>query len=367
MKSQLQASALDHLRALVGFDTQNPPREIGTDGLFAYLRGHLQAFDVDLWDLGDGCIVLHATRGDPDVLFNFHIDTVPATDDWTHDPLELRVDDGRAVGLGACDIKGASACMLAALGAASALPDIGLLFTSDEEAGSSRCVREFIDREARGSETQGVVVAEPTRGRAVAEHRGIATMTGVFAGRSGHASARRALEDSALHHAARWVDRALAYAEQEEEESFRGLEGIRFNLGRLEGGIKPNVIAPEATVRFGCRPRPDQKLASVASELCNRAPETDRVEWEEGFFAPSLPAAPDGGKAGRALADDLGLPVGEPVDFWTEASLFSEAGLPAIVFGPGDIARAHTADEWLAVDQLGRAAEQYLELLEQCR
>ena len=61
---------------------------------------------------------------------------------------------------------------------------------------------------------------------------------------------------------------------------------------------------------------------------------------------------------------DLRLPVGNAVDFWTEASLFSQAGLTAFVYGPGDIAQAHTADEWVALAQLQRYAESIVRILQ---
>jgi acetylornithine deacetylase len=64
------------------------------------------------------------------------------------------------------------------------------------------------------------------------------------------------------------------------------------------------------------------------------------------------------------LAGKLGLPLGPAVNFWTEASLFSEAGLPALVFGPGDIAQAHTADEWVALAQLETVANHYQRIIE---
>jgi acetylornithine deacetylase len=69
------------------------------------------------------------------------------------------------------------------------------------------------------------------------------------------------------------------------------------------------------------------------------------------------------GCGATALAADLGLPVGEPVDFWTEAALFSEAGLDAIVFGPGDIAQAHTAGEWVSLADLAAALAAYERIL----
>ncbi|HEY7905552.1 MAG TPA: M20/M25/M40 family metallo-hydrolase, partial [Wenzhouxiangella sp.] len=64
------------------------------------------------------------------------------------------------------------------------------------------------------------------------------------------------------------------------------------------------------------------------------------------------------------LCKVIDVSVGEPVGFWTEAALFSQAGLPALVLGPGDIAQAHTADEWVAVAQLERAFDVYRAMIE---
>ena len=90
--------------------------------------------------------------------------------------------------------------------------------------------------------------------------------------------------------------------------------------------------------------------------------------YEETFRGPSLPAgdtamAEARRLAARDLADGLGLPIGNAVDFWTEASLFSQAGLTAFVYGPGDIAQAHTADEWVALEQLQRYADAVTRIL----
>jgi acetylornithine deacetylase len=72
-----------------------------------------------------------------------------------------------------------------------------------------------------------------------------------------------------------------------------------------------------------------------------------------------LPSAGRDDAAARAFCVEQGLIVGEPVDFWTEAALFSAAGLPALVLGPGNIVQAHCADEWVAVEQLEQALELY--------
>jgi acetylornithine deacetylase len=347
------------LERLVSIDTRNPPRAIDGGGIFKVLADALGSqFSKRVTDLGDGCVSLLAVRGTPKLLFNVHVDTVPADPGWTTDPFTLvYVPPHRYSGLGACDIKGAAACLVVA--ALRTRGDVALLFTSDEEAGSSRCVRAFLD-EKHGFER--VVVAEPTRCRAVLEHRGIATCSGAFRGAGGHASSPRALADSAVHEAVRWSARALAFAEEQEASSYQGLTGIRFNLGVLNGGTKANMIASTAELRYGVRPRPDQSPRELLDALGALAPHPDRVTWTPGFVAPPLPA-PKKLESARTLAMLLGLRIGEPVDFWTEAALFSAAGLDAIVYGPGDIAEAHTAGEWVDGTYLSVALAEYERIL----
>ena len=105
---------LKHLEALVSFDTRNPPRDIGTGGIFDYLRTQLSGFRIDVIDHGAGAVSMLAVRGNPTRLFNVHLDTVPSSEAWSADPHVLRVTGDRAIGLGACDIKGAAAGLVAA-------------------------------------------------------------------------------------------------------------------------------------------------------------------------------------------------------------------------------------------------------------
>ena len=93
-------STLKHLSGLVACDSRNPPRAIQADGpLFSYLRKHLSGFSFKLQDHEDGCISLLAVRGQTNTLFNFHVDTVPANQQWSMNPLEVQVKDDRAYGL----------------------------------------------------------------------------------------------------------------------------------------------------------------------------------------------------------------------------------------------------------------------------
>lgn len=355
MNALLDAT-LEHLRALVAFDTRNPPRAIGTDGIFDYLRAQLPGFQVTVTDHGAGAVTLHAVRGQPRLLFNVHLDTVPASPAWSADPHTLRVSGDRAIGLGACDIKGAAAALLAVATVTDG--PLALLFSTDEEANDARCIAGFL-RQRRAY--QAVIVAEPTRGEAVLAHRGIQSVLMRFAGQAGHASGEQKSSDSALHQAVCWGAAALDFVAAQAHERFGGLTGLRFNIGRVEGGIKANVIAPAAELRFGFRPLPTMDPDHLLAHF-NALAKVTPAHFEETFRGASLPAgdtatAETRRLAARDLADELDIPVGNAVDFWTEAALFSAGGYTAFVYGPGDIAQAHSADEWVALGQLDHYAQ----------
>src|SRR5690606_33522148 len=313
-------------------------------------------FHVEVVDHGAGAVSLYAVRGTPKYLFNVHLDTVPDSPAWSADPHVMRRLDDRVVGLGVCDIKGAAAALLAAANAGDG--DAAFLFSTDEEANDPRCIAAFL---ARGPQPyEAVLVAEPTMGEAVLAHRGISSVLMRFAGRAGHASAALDPSASALHQAAQWGARALDHVQSLAHARFGGLTGRRFNIGRIEGGIKANVIAPAAELRFNFRPLPSMDIDGLLAGFAGLA-QPAAAHFEETFRGPSLPSgdvsrAEEQRLAARDVADALGLPIGNAVDFWTEASLFSAGGYTALVYGPGDIAQAHTADEFVTLDQLARYA-----------
>ncbi len=343
---------MNHLRALVACDTQNPPRAMtGGDAIFAYCAKVLRSAGcvVTIDDLGDGCVNLLATRGSSDLLFNCHLDTVPADPAWSSDPFTLRMDGTDAVGLGACDIKGAAACLLAAAQATRA--PFSLLLTSDEEAGESACINRFIHS---ANTYARVIVCEPTSGKAVTRHRGIETYELRFTGRATHSSSTCAHADNALHHAARWSAGALELMHERRDDD------LRFNIGIIKGGVKTNIAASKAVVRFGIRPHAGTDVPGVINRLLELLDEPRRATLHPCFSAPAL----DSGAAGRVMIDDYALDEGASVDFWTEAALFAHAGYDTIVLGPGDIREAHTPDEAVPLDDLRRVARLYAGIID---
>lgn len=356
------ADCLGHLDALVACDTQNPPRAIDGDSrVFGYCAEAVgDSFDIRTWDHGDGHVTWYAVRGRPRVLFNVHLDTVPVGEGWSSDPHRLRVADGRAYGRGACDIKGAAAALLTL--AAQSGGDLALLFTSDEEGAGGCCVERFLAA-GEGERYEQVVVAEPTGCEAVVGHRGFLSVKGRFTGIPGHSSEARALRENANHQMARWAARALELAES--RKASPSDPGTCLNIGLIEGGTKSNVIAGSAFVHWSARLRPGQSNEDFLAAIQACAGEEARVNWEVPFRGEPLPAAGRDDRAARAWCAARRIPLGGPVDFWTEASIFSAAGLPAVVLGPGRIAQAHQTDEWVALEQLEHALELYGKLVRQ--
>ena len=350
------AAILHHLEALVGFDTQNPPRLIDGDAaIFAYCGDAVgDGFEIRTWDHGDGHVSWLAVRGNPTTLFNVHLDTVPNGDGWQSDPQRLHVEDGRAFGRGACDIKGAAAALLAL--AQEGAPNLALLFTSDEEGAGGCCVERFL-ADGAAEPFRRVIVAEPTRCRAVLGHRGYLSVKTRFTGRPGHSSEARALADNANHQMARWAAAALDLAERRKQSADD--PGTCFNIGIVDGGSKSNVIAGGAFVHWSARLRPGESNQAFLEAVQDCLPDSADADWEVPFMGEPLPAEGGEDERVRAFADENELPAGAPVDFWTEASLFSAAGLPALVLGPGAIEQAHTANEWVALEQLETAFELY--------
>ncbi len=346
-------SILDRLERLVAADTRNPPRAIAVDHpIVQAATADLAGFDVSVEDLGEGSLCILAVRGRPETLINVHLDTVPDAPGWTDDPFRLRREAESAIGLGACDVKGAAAAAIEAAVATDA--EAAFLFTTDEEHGTGRCVRSYLKTP---SPFARVVVCEPTKAEALLAHRGVVSFRLTFRGQAGHASQGGA--KSAVHRAAQWIADACAL-DADLTKASDPLSGLRLNVGKIEGGEKANMVAAKCMLQVGCRPGPDWDVPNLAERLGKLAPADHLDRIETAFAGPALPPNPDM----RAFARRADLPIADGAAFWTEAALFAQAGLPAMVYGPGDIAQAHAADEHVSHAHLLQAFEGYAAILE---
>ncbi|HLK88596.1 MAG TPA: M20/M25/M40 family metallo-hydrolase [Polyangia bacterium] len=352
----------ERLAELVSFDTQNPDGE--ERPLVHRLAGELAALGartVDEVSVGDHAYV-YARFGEepPRVLVNAHVDTVPANSGYTSPPHLLVQREDRLHGLGAADTKGAIAAVLEALAERRPTRSVGILFSGDEEKGG-HCIDAFLDSPAAEG-LERAIVCEPTGCRVGTRHRGIGAATVSLAGPGGHSS----LVDGLVNPVAVLARAAVALDEMGAAHRGKGpagFPGINLNVAALDGGIAFNVIPTRATLSFSLRPAPGVKIDELFAEAEARvraAASPHAVDWTLVKASPPF-ATRDLG----AFAAFFGDRLREAVDlgFWTEAARFSERGIDAVVFGPGDIEQAHAADEFVTVGDLETARDTFAAVL----
>jgi acetylornithine deacetylase len=207
------------------------------------------------------------------------------------------------------------------------------------------------------------VVAEPTRLQVVDAHKGVVRGKVRTEGRACHSSR----PDQGVNAVYR-MGRVLPVIEQFADQLMSSLAHPRLgpptlSVGRIEGGVSVNTVPDGCIVEIDRRLLPGEDPQAAWGEfrdhLAARSPVPVVVEpvW---MACPALEtrAAPEWRERfGRAINAVEGKHKVLAVPFGTDASSISEAGIPAVVFGPGDIAQAHTKDEWIELDQIDRAAE----------
>ena len=127
-----------------------------------------------------------------------------------------------------------------------------------------------------------------------------------------------------------------------------------FNIGTVSGGVKSNVIADAAKVFWSARLEPGDSNEDFYAAVTGLA-DPAHAEWQVSFSGPPLPTGGHDSAVAEAFVEARGLESGNGLDFWTEASLFGAAGIPALVLGPGNIEQAHVTDEWVSIGQLEKA------------
>jgi len=299
------------------------------------------------------------------VLFEAHQDTVPV-DAMTIDPFGATIESGKLYGRGSCDVKAGVAVMLTALGrlvkekpAGSA--QVILAFTVDEENGGLG-VSELMKSGVRADHA---IVAEPTLLNIVNAHKGVARWLLETTGRACHSS-RPEQGVNAVYRMARLLRGVEAYAEKLQALEPDPVLGARtVSVGRVSGGVSPNTVPDSCAAILDRRLLPGETFETATADLdgfLRALPDVD-FSFTLGRSAPGcLPLDPAASgelvqRLGVAIDSVVGRHTVHSVPFGTDASRIASAGVPAVVFGPGDIAQAHTKDEWIDLAQLDPAAE----------
>ncbi|HVP37655.1 MAG TPA: M20/M25/M40 family metallo-hydrolase [Candidatus Saccharimonadales bacterium] len=278
------------------------------------------------------------------VLFSGHLDTVPATGKWRTRPGQRR--GGRVYGRGSADMKGGVAAVLAAASELAGRVPFWVALTTDEETGM-RGARALL-RVPELRRAAAVVVAEPTALRVGLAEKAIHQFRLVTAGRSAHAS----MPWTGVSATARMLDllAALRRAFPSRERA-----GITFNVGRLDGGTRPNLVPDR------CEALLDFRVPGATS------PARHEARVRQSLRRTRVPHRLERLHFVTALAQDARHPLlrefervsrrpRTPVYFATEAAVFAALGRPVVIFGPGAQEACHVTDEWVSLAQVSAAA-----------
>jgi acetylornithine deacetylase/succinyl-diaminopimelate desuccinylase-like protein len=300
------------------------------------------------------------------ILLAPHLDTVGVASDEQFAPV---LKHGRIYGRGACDTKGSVAVMMSTLlelaraGKRPANTELILIALVDEESGQGGS--RHLAR--NGFNADLAIVGEPTRLQIVTAHKGDLWLQLETRGKAAHGS-RPDLGRNAVHLMAKIVHLLeTRYARQLRRKRHPLLRHGTVNVGAISGGRQPNIVPDRCTIQIDRRTIPGESDAAVKREIL-------AFIRRHGLAASLLDTKHD--EPAPPMETDVCLPLvrqflkcagqkkGAGVDFFSDAGVLASAGIPSVVFGPGDIAQAHTTDEWVAVSQLERGAQLLLRYLE---
>ncbi len=381
-KPSVSLGVIDMLERLIGFPTVSSRSNLDLiDFVREYLAGHGVASTLVASDDGQKAN-LYASIGPQvagGVVLSGHTDVVPPGQEaWTSDPWVLTERGGKLYGRGTCDMKGFDALALAAVPAmvaAGLKRPIHIALSYDEEVGCLGAPR-LVEHMARHiAKPQAVIVGEPTEMKVIHGHKSSLSFFTDVHGHPVHSS-RVDLGVSAVMIAARLVtwleDRMNENRRLADPNSPFRPNYTTLHCGMIQGGTAANVVAGECGFVTDIRAVPgDDPLRHLAdfeayihSEIEPRMQaiaSVSGIQIRERGDVPGLAPEP-GGSAEALVAELLGDASTDVVSYGTEAGIFQRAGWSSIVCGPGDIAQAHRADEYVEVAQM-QAGEAFMHRL----
>ena len=366
------SSTVKILSDLIRFDTTSRNTNLA---VIDYIADHLSTLGIPsqkIYSDDQNKANLYATIGpkvDGGIVLSGHTDVVPVDgQNWSTNPFELTTKQNKLYGRGTADMKGFIACCLSMAKPISQLDikrPIHLAFSYDEEVGCIGVGRliEFIA--SQDPTPACVIVGEPTSMQIVNAHKGICVMSTLIRGREGHSS-RPDRGANAIEAAAALTTYIYELCDElskiERDERFEP-PYTTFNTGVISGGDAVNIIARECTLNWEFRPIPgaDHTIIMarinswVEEKLLAKMRKVDPRCSIESIREVLVPPFDQPNSLAEELARKVtGLNDAGAVAYVTEASLFSQANIPAVVIGPGDISQAHQPDEFVSLAQLSK-------------
>jgi succinyl-diaminopimelate desuccinylase len=357
--------------ALVRIPSHNPPGNEDRIARFAADRLGEAGLDpqfVSLEPERSSIVCRLPGREGSSIVLCGHLDTVGTeAAAWKVPPLEGRIEDGRLWGLGASDMKGPVAVLMqliADLHRKSIKPtqDLVLVLTADEEVGYRGAAT--VANSGLIDDAELLLIAEPTAGHVYTGQKGELWIEVSFHGQEAHGSTPE-LGINTILPAARFCTRL-----QDEMAELQPIEGrgkTTLNIGQFRGGRRVNIVPDRSTVQLDIRTvRLDDRNGALDR--------IDRIGHEEAkasgttfecrvasYHPPivSAPVSPHGRRLIRAVADTSGRepPIGISPYSTDAVSIVPRLDLPVLIYGPGDIARAHQPNEFIEIDELVAAYE----------
>ncbi|MBN3751561.1 acetylornithine deacetylase [Paraburkholderia sp. Tr-20389] len=360
------------LERLIAFPTVSRDSNLAMIDFIRHYLGNLGVRSELFYNAERTKANLFATIG-PDIgggiVLSGHTDVVPVDGQpWTVEPFRLSEKEGRLYGRGTADMKGFIASVLATVPAFVARElkvPVHLAFSYDEEVGCLGVRSMLADLAQRANKPALCLIGEPTELKPVLGHKGKLAMRCHVKGAPCH-SAYAPYGVNAIQYAARLVNRLeeigerLAAPERHDERFDPPYSTVQ--TGVIKGGRALNIVPAECEFDFEVRALPGYDATHVADELQTYAqaqllPKMHAVNAETDIRLTSLSAypglaTPPDSDAARLLALLCGSNTFGTVAFGTEGGLFNEAGIPAVVCGPGSMDQGHKPDEFVTVDQL---------------
>jgi acetylornithine deacetylase len=370
-------NAIDILTHLVSFESVSgrPTHDVITY-IQNYLADHNVASTLS-YDEQQVRANLFATIGpeiDGGLVLNGHTDVVPVEGQtWRSNPFKLTRVDNKLYGRGSVDMKGFLACVLASVPVfktTTLKKPIHIAFSYDEEIGGLGMPVLIKNMAGLEYKPDMVIVGEPTDMQLITGHKGGYEMRTEITGFATHSSnptqGVNAIS-AAVSLITKIEDIAKRYAAAPYSASNFNPPYCTFNVGTIEGGTARNATAGWCHFNWEFRPMPDDDGDAIITEIKNYAttqllpdmqalyPESDIKIITEAPVPPLSDTHAD--KAATFVSQITGLNSRHVVSFGTDAGYFSNEGLSTVVFGPGNISRAHKPNEFIEVEELAQGLE----------